>query len=62
MLDLDNGEQVSTKNTYMENTDLLEIDKIDIDKIRVQRNILTKRRMNHTNIMYFMNIILSIFH
>ena len=29
MLELNNGDQVPAKNTYMENTDLFEIDKID---------------------------------
>ena len=43
MLELENGDQVSVKNTYMENTDLFEIDEIDIDKIRVSKNSLNKK-------------------
>ena len=43
MLDLDNGDQVSAKNTYMENTDSFETDKIDIDKIRVSKKYSYKK-------------------
>ena len=43
MLDLDNGEQVSAKNTYMEGTDVFEIDEIDIDKIRVSKKYSYKK-------------------
>ena len=35
MLNLDNGDKVPAKNTYMENTELCKIDEIDIGKIRV---------------------------
>ena len=44
MLNLDNRDQVSVKNTYMENTDLFEIDEIDIDKIRVSKKYLYKKK------------------
>ena len=43
MLDLDNGEQVSAKNTYMEGTDVFEIDEIDIDKIRLSKKYSHKK-------------------
>ena len=43
MLELDNGDQVSVKNTYMENSDFLEIDEIDIDKVRVSKKYLYKK-------------------
>ena len=57
MLELHNGDKVSAKNTYMENTDLFKVDEINIDQI----NIFSEKSMNNTNIMYFMNIMTSIF-
>ena len=35
MLELHNGDKVSAKNTYMENTDLFKIDEINIDQINI---------------------------
>ena len=43
MLELDNGDQVSAKNMYMENTDPFEVDEIDIDKIRVSKKYSYKK-------------------
>ena len=60
MLELDNGDQVSAKNTYMENTDIFEIGEIDIDKIRVSKKY--SYRKEHESYKHFMNIMMSIFH
>ena len=43
MLEPDNGDQVSVKNTYMGNTYLFEIDEVDINKIRVSKKYLYKK-------------------
>ena len=43
MIELDNGDQVSAKNTYMEITDLFEVDEIDIDKIRISKKYSYKK-------------------
>ena len=51
-----------TKTTYMENTKCFEIDEIDIDKIRVSDKSLYQKQINHTNIMYSINITVDTFH
>ena len=60
MLNLDNGDEVDAKTTYMKNTKVFEIDKIEIDKIRVS-NKYSYEKTNHAKIMYFMSITMSIF-
>ena len=43
MLDLDNGDKVPAKITYMKDSDLFEIDEIDFDKITVSKKYLHKK-------------------
>ena len=43
MLEIDNSDRVSVKNTYMENTDLFKVNEIDIDKIRVSKRYFYKK-------------------
>ena len=59
MLEIDNGDRASAKNTYMENTDLFKVKEIDIDKTRVSNKYSYKKE--HESYKHFMNIMMSIF-
>ena len=45
-LELDNGDEILAKTTYVEDTECFEIDEIDVDKIRVSNKKLYNKEHN----------------